>query len=148
MKRNKIELGTIILIVAATILAMVIAFYMISVYRTTKKGTNALVEGMSKGIDEAALSEITSLDGEEISGADVVNFYKKHMDGYSGSDTAPFNIVINNGVSTTTYNTSDYTSQLRDPSDGSHYVKATNKYKCKVTKNKNGVLTQVSFTKK
>ncbi len=146
MKRNKMELGAIILIVAATILAMIMVFYMISQYRTTKSGTTKIVESMATYADEVAMSEITSLDGETVSGADVVNFYKKHMDGYSGSDTAPFDIVINNGTDTHTYNTSDYTAKLRDATDASHYVKATNSYVCKVTKNKNDVLLQVSFT--
>ncbi len=145
MKRNKIDLGAIILIVAATVIAMLIAFFMIRQYRLMKNGASAVTENMATYADEVAMSEITSLDGETVSGADVVNFYKKHMDGYSGSDTAPFSIIINNGSATNTYNTSEHTAKLRDASDANHYVKATSRYTCSVSKNKNGIIVSVTF---
>lgn len=146
MKRNRLDLGTIILIIGATILAMIVVFYMMNQYRVTKRGTSQVLEGMATYADEVAISEITSLDGETVTGADVVNCYKKYMDGYTGSDVAPFNIVINNGTSTQTYNTIDYTAKLRDATDATHYVKATNMYVCAVTKNANGIIVQVKFT--
>ena len=139
------DLGYIILIVAATLIAMLTVFFLVRQYNITKRSTTKALENTLSYIDDLAMSEITSLDGETISGADVVNFYKKHMDGYSGTDTAPFDVVINNGVSTQTYNTSDYTAKLRDAADTTHYVKSTNIYVCTVTKNKNGVLLQVKF---
>lgn len=145
MKRNKIDLGAIILIVAATAIAMLIAFFMIRQYRLMKNGAAAVTENMATYADEVAMSEITSLDGETVSGADVVNFYKKHMDPYSGTETAPFSVIINNGTATNTYTTRDYTSKLRDAADADHYVKATSRYACSVTKNKNGILVSVTF---
>lgn len=148
MKKRNNATGTEWLLAAAVgliISAALIASIMALVRRARQSVEPAVNEMAREG---AALKDagIAQLDGDEVKGQDVINYYSKCLDDYSGTYTAPFAFVINNGTATQTYYTRDSLSMIKDPADASHYVKPSHLYICNVTKSTNDEIIQVKFT--
>lgn len=145
--RNRMEAITVLILAAVGLIitALAVAWF-ISTYRTTRRVTEPITQGMADAAADIKDSSITAMDGEEQYGQDVINFFKKHLDDYTGTYKSPYAIVINNGSSTQTYYTRDDVTKLSDTTDAAHYVKRNSVYICDVTVNANGVITQVKFT--
>lgn len=146
-KRNRLDVSPIIYVVAGLVLTMIIVGAAFNWFGIFRKQGNDVMSNMSSTMQNLAEADIMQFDGIKVSGAEVINIYSKYLDGYTGSDTAPFEIVINNGYATHYYDTIDFKAKLRDETDSSYYVKPTTIYVCTVTKNANGLITQITFTK-
>lgn len=142
--RNQMELPATALLLAASVLITVIIVSILFInFRSAEQLADAAGENMAEMADDIKNNAVMQYDGLEVTGADVVNFYKKYLGDYKPGQSGPFTIVIGG----TSYTNGSAVSSLRD-SSGSAYVKPTSRYKCAVTKNANGVITAVTFTKK
>lgn len=142
-KRNAFELpATAMLMAAGVLIAVVIISILFVQFRQANQMSSAVSENLTDTTDDIKNASIMQYDGLEVTGADVVNFYKKHLGDYRSGETGPFTIVIGG----TSYTNGASAASLRDSSSAS-YVKPTSRYKCAVTKNANGVITRVTFTK-
>ena len=143
---NNIEIAPrALLMAAAVMLSVLLISVMISQFNLARDMVNASSEVISKRTEEIRNSEIMQYDGTDISGEDVLNFMKKNLDNRQDA----FFIITLKGISGNSETFSDYDSLyvLTDPED-EKYVRPFSKWKCNVKKNKNGIITEVIFTKK
>ena len=92
--------------------------------------------------------DILKYDGLEVSGGDVVNFcFEILRDAYSGARSEIKLILKGYSGETRTYDTYESILGLKEPEAG-EYVNPVSKWHCKVTRNKNGIITDVIFSKK
>ena len=142
--RNGADIPAQAMLMAAGVLVAVVVISILFVqFQQANQMSGIVGENMTDMTDDIKNSDIMQYDGLEVTGADVVNFYKKHLGDYTSGETGPFAVVIGG----TSYQNGASVSSLRD-SSSSAYVKPTARYKCTVTKNANGVITKVTFTKK
>lgn len=143
-RRNRGELPATALVFAASILVAVLLISLILVnFREARDVGNATGQSVTDIANDIRESDIMQYDGLTVQGADVINFYRKYLGDYVSGETGPFTVTIGGS----TYSNGSSLSSLQDV-DSSSYVKPTAKYKGKVTKNANGVITNVAFTKK
>ncbi len=143
-RRNALELPAQALLLAASVLITVVIISILFVnFRSASQLSSAAGEQIVDMTDDIKNNAVMQYDGLEVTGADVVNFYKKHLGDYKAGQTGPFTVTIGG----TSYTNGASLSSLRDSSSAS-YVKPTARYKCTVNKNANGVISSVTFTKK
>lgn len=141
--RNASDIPAQALLLAAGVLITVLIISILFMqFKSASNLGNAVTDQISDTTEDIKNNDILQYDGMTVSGADVVNFYKKHLGDYTSGQTGPFTIVIGG----TSYSNGASVSLLRDSSSGA-YVKPTAKYKCSVTRNANGMITKVTFTK-
>ena len=148
MKRRNKALSIewlLIIAVGVVISAILITVFIMAVKRARKSVEPAMEEMSAAG---AALKDanLASYNGEEVTGEDVRNLLAKYLDDYSGTYTAPYTMSVNNGTSTSSYNTRDNLGKTKDASDADHYVKPNRLFGVSVTRNANGEIVSVSFT--
>lgn len=143
-RRNALELPAQALLLAASVLITVVIISVLVVnFRSASQLSSAAGEQIVDMTDDIRNSSVMQYDGLEVTGADVVNFYKKHLGDYRAGETGPFTVVIGG----TSYTNGSSVASLRD-SSSAQYVKPTARYRCSVSKNANGVIVSVTFTKK
>lgn len=89
-------------------------------------------------------ADIMKYDRLEVTGSDVVNFIKKHLGDYNSSETGPFTIKIVTNIGQVNHTNSsniDYITNFTH----AYYIKPTASFKGYVTKNQNGVITEIKF---
>lgn len=144
MRRNN-EIPVKVLLFGASIL-MTCLFISLGVreYTQSKETSTAITSQISSITADLKESSITQYDGLEVTGNDVINFYKKHFSKYSSGESSEFSLIINNTFGTYSYIDGTYLSSLRD-STSDRYVKPTSIYVGEVVKNKNEIILAVKF---
>jgi hypothetical protein len=92
-------------------------------------------------------SDIIMYDGYEVCGSDVVNFIKKNLGSYTGSETAPIYIQVVEGAVRYVYINNLYFSEIQDFSNAM-YIKPVAVYTCTVIRDANEVIIGVRFVKR
>lgn len=142
----------IFLSVVGVILVGIIIYYVMNSVKSTSKLANSVIaetEDTAINYDEY---DIVMYDGEEIRGAEVVNFIKKHLGDYPETENASIFVEVTTKPSGTTY-TQTYKnnkniSDIRNFSDEAHYIKPTAMFTGKVIRNENKVIIGVKFIQK
>ena len=136
-----------LLMAAAVMLSVLLISIMISQYNSAREVVNSSSDIMSRKAEEIRDSDIMQYDGLTVNGEDVINFMKKNL----GEDSELYGQlkVTLKGVSgnTMSYSDTEPLSSLTDP-ENEKYVRPFSKWKCSVKKNKNGIITEVVFSKK
>lgn len=141
MIRNCIEIAPRALLLAAgVILTVVLISLMIAQFNSAREMANISSEMISERTENLKNGEILDMDGMEVSGSDVLNVCKKELG-------KGLNITLKNGSESITYFEEASLSKLRDYESG-EYIKPSTRWKCKVLRNKNGILTEIIFTRK
>lgn len=149
MKRGMIEIAPQALILAAAVvITMVLIALGINQLDKAKDVNSAITDSTNSMVNDLRNNEVAQYDGLTVSGADVINFFKKNY-GTTKDPKCEYTITIGNGTSTVTYPSGTLTyKDLSDTSKAANYVRPTDKYECDVTYNANDVLTGITFTKK
>lgn len=146
MRRNNIDKVIITGIITAAGLMLLMA--LIGVWKVASAQTNELsnsvIEKVSDVTKEISESDLTKYDGLVINGSEVINTYKKYLYEYESGQTGPITITIKNAGGTYSYVNGSDLDNLRDNTN-SKYVKPTSKYKGSISRNTNGVITEVKF---
>jgi len=139
--RNSIEIAPRALLLAAgVILTVLMISIMVNQFKSANEMVNISSEMISDRATELKYSELYSMDGMEVYGSDVVNLCKKELG-------KGINITLKKGINTVTYTDEAAITKLRDY-ESNEYVKPSTRWKCSVVKNKNGIVTDVIFTRK
>ena len=139
--RNCLEIAPrALLLAAAVILTVVLISVMVAQFKSAQEMVNVSSELISQRTDDIRNSEILELDGMEVRGSDVLNVCKRELG-------EGIKITLKNGGTSKTYTDSASIDSLRDY-ESSEYVKPLSSWKCNVLRNKNGIITEVIFTKK
>ena len=140
-KRNRIEIAPRALLLAAgVVLTVVLISVMVSQFKSAEEMINVSSAVINEKTQDLKDSELTGIDGLEVNGSDVVNVCRKQL----GNG---INVTLKNGSKSVTYSDSSDISKLKDYESG-EYVKPSTKWKCRLVKNKNGIITEIIFTKK
>ena len=141
MKRNCIEIAPRALLLAAgVVLTVVLISVMINQFNSAQEMVNISSNMINERTENLKNGEILDMDGLEVSGSDVLNVCKKELG-------KGLNITLKNGSDSITYYEESSLAKLRDY-ESSEYIKPSTRWKCKVVKNKNGILTDIMFTRK
>lgn len=136
-----------LLMAAAVMLSVLLISIMISQYNSAREVVNSSSDVMSRKAEEIRNSDIMQYDGLTVTGEDVINFMKKNL----GEDAEMYGqlTVTLKGVSGNilSYSDTESVSSLTDP-ENEKYIRPFSKWKCSVKKNKNGIITEVIFSKK
>ena len=137
-----------LLLAVSVLLSVLLVSLMISQFISAREMANISSEYISDRTEEIKNSEIVKLDGLTVSGADVVNFCIKNLENTYSGEEADFTIVLK-GTSgnSRTYKNYEAALKLKSP-ENSEYVNPVSKWICHVKRNKNGIITDVEFTKK
>jgi len=148
--KNNELVPQIFLAVVGVILAGLIIFYVFNSVKSTSKLANDIIAKTEETAAEISEYDILIYDGEEIRGAEVINFIKKHLGDYSETETAPIFVeVIKNGsAEVKKYTNNKYISALKNFSDNEHYIKPTALFTGHVIRNENKVILGIRFVQK
>lgn len=139
-----------LILAAGVVLSVVLVSIMVTQFRQAEGMSSLVSNEIVSKTSEIMENEIMQYDGLTVKGADVVNFYKKHLGEYQSGEQADFTVVISHsaeGGGSYSYSNGTAVSLLRD-SGSEQYVKPTSQYRCTVEKNKNGIITKVVFSVK
>ena len=140
-KRNRIEIAPRALLLAAgVVLTVVLISVMIVQFKSAQSMVNISNEMISERTEELKNSELEEIDGTLVSGSDVINVCKKQLKN-------GITITLKNGSVTKSYTGEDDIYKLKDY-DSPEYVKPSTKWKCRVDVNRNGIVTEIIFTRK
>lgn len=141
MTRNCIEIAPRALLLAAgVVLTVVLISVMINQFESAQEMVNISSEMINERTENLKNGDILDMDGMEVSGSDVLNVCKKELG-------KGLNITLKNGSASITYSEESSLTKLRDY-ESSEYIKPSTRWKCNVVKNKNGILTEIIFTRK
>lgn len=148
-KNNDLVPQIFLAVVSVILVGMIIYYVMISV-KSTSRVANKLISQTEDTAIDIAEHEILKYDGEEISGAEVVNFIKKYLGDYTDTENAPIYVEVKKTGSTTIkrYTNKKYISDIKNFSNSEHYIKPTAKFIGEVVKNENKVILGIRFTQK
>lgn len=147
LRGNHMEIAPQALILAAgVVLSVVLISIMISQFRDAQNMSNAVGNQIVSKTQEIMENDIMQYDGLTVKGVDVINFYKKNLGEYVSGSTAPFVMTVAWAGGTFSYTDGTMLDKIRDEGS-SHYIKPVSQWKCKVQRNKNGIITEVKFTK-
>lgn len=153
MKSKNIDLvPQIFLAVVGVILVGMIIYQVMLSVKSTSKIANTVIASTEETATNYIEYDLTMYDGEEVRGAEVVNFIKKHLGDYSETEEAPIYVEVVSKYSGTTY-TNTYTnnvhiSEIKDFTKISYYIKPTAIFSGEVIRNENKVILGVKFTQK
>ncbi|NLY48944.1 MAG: hypothetical protein GX059_08005 [Clostridiales bacterium] len=153
MKHKNADLvPQIFLAVVGVILTGMIIYYVINSAKATRQAADAIIAETLDFMAEYSEHDIRMYDGEEIRGAEVVNFIKKHLGDYGITETAQIfvEVITRPGSSTVTnrYVNREFIDNIRNFSDEEHYIKPTAVFRSEVIVNANKVITGVRFIQK
>lgn len=127
-----------------TCILITIGISQLNTSKQTSASVNARIQDINNAINE---DSVMMYDGEEVEGSTVLNFFKKNLGDYDTGDTAPMSITIVLKTKTTTYYNGSALDSLKSSSDP-QYIKPTWIFVGAVTKNKNGIITNITFNQK
>ena len=143
--RNRFEVAPQSLILSAgVIMSVILISIMVSQFEKARNMSAVVTQKMLDTTADIANSDILQYDGAVITGADVRNFYRRYFR-TSGSDIGT--MYVNNGRTNTAYTVSGAYGKMTDPSDTA-FIKPDDLYKCTVTVNANGIITNTNFVRK
>lgn len=150
-KRNAFDIAARSLLMGASVVITAV-LVSIGVFQLNRaKSLAGAVEGRMGQIEASVLeSGVTAYDGRTVTGSDVVNFCSRHLGDVSGEADAPFKVRISTktveGGEITGFS-SEFAKSLKK-SGGACYIQPTLRFECSVTRNANGIITEVSFIEK
>ena len=143
MKRNRLDVAPQALLLAAgVILSVVLISIMVTQFEQAKQVSDIVTQNMISTAENLKNSDITRYDGLRVSGAEVRNFYKLHLNA-SGAENFE-KMTVDNGETTQSYTKSGDFAHLTD-SNGTAYVAPTDVYLCSIEQNANGMIINVLF---
>jgi len=145
--RNCIEIAPRALLLAVSaILAVVLVSLMLVQFKQAREMSNISSDMMTQRTEEAKYQRITEYDGTVVSGADMVSFCRRNLE-YGQDIMQDIGITLKGpSGNSVTYRTYEEVKKLSDRESG-EYVDPVSKWKCNITKNKNGVITGIVFIK-
>jgi hypothetical protein len=147
--KNNDLVTQIFLAVVGVIFAGMIIYYVMNSIKVTSRLADTVLSSAEGTASEYAEIEITIYDGEEVRGAEVVNFIKKQLGDYNSSETAPIYVeVVTNtldGRYCNIYTNSEHIESIKSFSN-KKYIKPTAVFVGKVIRTKNRVIIGVEFT--
>ena len=144
-KRNRFEIAPQALLVSAgVILSIILISIMVSQFEKAKSLSAAVSEKLVQDTAAIADSDIMQYDGITVTGADVRNFYRRYFT-QSGSELGE--LTVDNGVTVTVYRETGHYSEMTDPEDEC-FIPPADLFEAEVAVNKNGVITDVRFTRR
>ena len=139
--RNCVEIAPRALLLAAgIILTVLLISVMVTEFKSAKDMMNVSSEMISERTEELRNGELLSLDGTVVYGSDVVNICRKEIE-------KGIKITLKKDSGSTVYTDAGSLSKLRDYEDA-EYIKPFTRWKCNITKNNNGIITDIVFTQK
>lgn len=132
------------LIIAAgvfvTCVILNIGFYFL---RESKDISSASANNLSEFAAELSESNITMYDGLEVTGSDVVNFIKKHLGGYTATQTSPMYVYVKTEAENTYYNSAD----IINIQNFTHlkYIKPIGKFTGEIVRDANDMIIGIKF---
>lgn len=149
MRRGRLDIApNTMLLAAAVVITMVLIGLGIAQLAKAKNVNSAITDSTNDMVVDLRNNEVAQYDGLTISGADVINFFKKNF-GTTATPKCEYTITISNGTATTVYPSGSLTyKSLSNTGSASTYVRPTDKYTCEVSYNTNEVLKDIKFTKK
>lgn len=153
MKSKNIDLvPQIFLAVVGVILAGIIIYYVMNSVRSTSGLADSVIAKTEETTVEIAEHDILMYDGEEIRGAEVINFIKKYLGDYSETEAAPIYVEVITKKSGSTYEqkyeNNKNIGDIKNFSNELHYIKPTAVFAGQVIRNENRVILGVRFTQK
>ena len=136
-----------ILIGAGIILTCFIVSKGLSAYQKASDTTRIATDNMNDFANELSEYELTKFDGLDIGGDDVINFFGKHLGGYSSDETAPIYINIITSQSNYTYVNGAYAAEIKNFTSA-RYVKPVAMFTCSVIRDRNKVVVGIKFNQK
>ena len=141
IKRNRIEIAPRALLLAAgVVLTVVLISLMLTQFKSAEDMVNISSSLINEKTEELKYADLIEIDGMEVNGSDVVNICRKHLD-------KGIKITLKNGEKSKTYSEKSQISKLKDY-ESTEYVKPSTKWKCGVVTNKNGIISEIIFTRK
>ena len=125
-------------------MSIILISIMVSQFEKARNMSAAVTQKMLNTTADIANSDILQYDGTVITGADVRNFYRRYFK-TTGADIET--MYVNNGITNSAYTASGFYGKMTDPSDVT-FIRPDDLYKCTVTVNANGIITNVSFVRK
>lgn len=150
--KNNDLVPQIFLAVVGVILTGILIYYVTNSAKSTAKIADSVISEAEETAAGFTEYDIVMYDGEEIRGAEVVNFIKKYLGDYEEAEEAPIYIEVVSKYSGATY-TQKYTnnihiSDIKNFSKQSYYIKPTAIFTGEVIRNENKVILGVKFTQK
>ena len=142
MKRNKMDLGAILLIVGAVIVAMVIVIWALSANGILKKSGNDTIGQASQLFSGYSDEAVAKYDGNVVGGEEVI----AALDTYTAE--AGVSVVVKtklDSAGTTYTSTSKYSAPAKTDNK---YINPDGVFEGKVTLNSNNIVTTITFTQK
>lgn len=150
--KNNDLVPQIFLTVVGVILAGMIIYYVVNSVKSTSKLAESVISKTEETAAEFSEHDILMYDGEEIRGAEVVNFIKRHLGDYTEAEKAPIYVEVTTKKSETShthiYENNKYIPDIKNFSDESHYIKPTALFTGKVIRNENKVIIGIKFIQK
>lgn len=125
---------------AATILSCLLISIGMQQFRQAKQIANIASRRMSEFALYLSQEELTAYDGIYLKGSDVVNFYRRFLDG----GTADFVMVVAKGKEEYTIAAKGQIELLTNPQEKS-YCRPDASFRCEVVRNANEVILKVRF---
>ena len=139
IKRNCIEIAPRALLLAAgIILTVLLISVMVTQFRSAEDMMNVSGRMINEQTENLKYGELISLDGSAVYGSDVVNISQKQTDN-------GIKITLKKDSGTVSYTDQKSVSKMRD-FENSEYIKPFTRWKVSVSKNDNGVITEIVFT--
>jgi len=119
-------------------------------FRMADIGTEAANHAIEKLVvfeRELQKAELLQYDGAEVSGSDVVNFLRKHLDERSSVEQKGMKIIVIQGEKCKEYEKADEIKEICNFSHES-YINPSALFVGNVSENANGIISEVSFVLK
>jgi len=150
-KNNDLVPQIFLAVVGVILVGIIVNYVMNSVHSTRKLADNILLDTQTAALDYSE-NDIVKYDKEEVRGAEVVNFIKKHLGDYPSSDIAPIYVETITKASTSNftnkYTNNEYIDHIKNFSSIEYYIKPTALFTAEVIRTKNRVIVGVKFTQK
>jgi hypothetical protein len=130
--------------IAITCMVISLAYYASGEAKNIASNSNAKLTEFSKELNE---SDLTTYDGLEVTGSDVVNFIKKKLDGISSSEIAEQYIYVKTSKSENTFNN---VSDISNINNFTHlqYINPLGKFVGEIVRDSNEVIRGIRFIQK
>lgn len=141
VRRNRLDIAPqALLLSVGVILSVILISIMVIQFEQARKLADAVSENMLAVTEEISNSDVMRLDGEKVTGADVRNFCKRYLLRSEG----PERVAVVKGAASVFYSEYEECSDMKDATSP-NYVDPTDLYICEVSRNANGVITEVKF---
>lgn len=140
MKRNKADIGQILLIVGGIIVAMLIIFWVLRATGVIKRSGNDTVEQAAQlfaGYSDAA---VANYDGNTVSGDDVIDCLDKY------TAAAGVTVTVKTKADSTGTSYSSASKYIAPSATDNKYINPKGVFEGKVKMNSNNIVTEIIFT--